>query len=121
MSQPQSTPRIPTGFWGQIDHQLHRIHTERPETFDGVRAILLDLAYDDIVVEVHRNEPRPFDADSAFFAGSGGDATLRRALYEAGWFSVASEAMYYYVMESQTNGELLTYIEGDVVRGRRMG
>lgn len=110
---------IPGGFWPQIDHQLERITAERPDTFDGVRDILLDLGYDEVVLEIHRNGPRPFNLDSAFFAGSGGDATLRNALEAADWWVLESQAPYYYSMIHRGTGQTLTYIEGDVVRGDR--
>lgn len=108
---------IPEDFWPQIDHQLERIATEKPDTFEAVRDLLLDLNYDQIVVEVHRNGPRPFDLDSAFFAGSGGDATLLDTLERAGWQTVAFAASYHYAMTHPVTGETLTYIEGDVLRG----
>lgn len=111
---------IPSGFWPQIDHQLARIATEKPDTFEGVRAVLLDQAYDEIVAEVHRNGTRRFDLDSAFFAGSGGDATLDDALEHAGWQMVGFTASYYYIMTHPHTGEALTYIEGDVERGQRV-
>lgn len=114
------TAQIPTDFWAQIDHQVARIINEQPNTFDAVRTILLDLTYDQIVIEVHRNGPRPFDIDSAFFAGSGGDTSLASALFAAGWRTTAADASYYYAMTHPQTGEALTYIEGDVVRGDRL-
>ncbi|WP_181273620.1 hypothetical protein [Brevibacterium oceani] len=116
-TRSHSTPEIPEGFWGQIDHQLDRIEHERPTTFDEVRTLLLDLEYEQIVLDVHRNFPRAFDLDSAFFAGSGGDRQLRQALHAAGWRTTESRASYYYTMRHRDTGEELTYIEGDVVRG----
>lgn len=112
---------IPATFWQQIGHQLDRIATEAPDTFDKVRAILLDPAYDQIVKDVNRNFRITFGPDAAFFAGSGGDRTLFHALYRAGWSVITMEASYYYVMRHETTGEALTYIEGDVVRGDQIG
>lgn len=114
------TTQIPTGFWAQIDHQVARIINEQPNTFDAVRAILLDLSYNQIVAEVLRNGPRPFDLDSAFFAGSGGDTALASALFAAGWRTTAADASYYYAMTHPETDEVLTYIEGDVVRDNRL-
>lgn len=111
---------VPNGFWPQIDHQLQRIRTEKPGTFDGVRAVLLDPAYGDVATEVHRNGPRSFDTDSAFFAGSGGDPQLSDALEQASWQRVNFTASYHYVMSHPATGEVLTYIEGDVLRGNHM-
>lgn len=112
-----TSPEIPGGFWPQIDHQLTRIASQSPDTFDGVREILLDPAYDDIVADVNLNGQRTFDSDSAFFAGSGGDATLAGALHCAGWRIISSGASYYYTMAHPDTNETLMYIEGDVVRG----
>lgn len=106
---------IPSGFWQQIAHQLERIQTEKPDTFDTLRAILLDPAYTDITAEINRNGEHTFSKNAAFFAGSGGDATL--SLETIGWHLVSYEALYYYSVKHVRTGETLTYIEGDVLRG----
>lgn len=109
---------VPQGFWPQIDHQLERIIREKPSSFDAVRKILLDPVYDDITRNVSLNGVRAFDEDSAFFDGSGGDATLLRALLFAGWVVIDQRAGYHYVVRhSLVRGEELTYTEGDVQRG----
>lgn len=115
-----TTAEIPTNFWGQIEHQLTMIITEPAETFDAVRRVLLDPDYDQVQKDIHLNEPRTFDADSAFFAGSGGEESLQEALYDAGWGLVTAKASYYYAMRHPTTGETLTYLEGDVERGDRI-
>lgn len=115
-----ATAPIPSGFWAQIDHQLARIAEQKPGTFDAVRQILLDDAYDQVVTENNRNGVRHFDDDSAFFAGSGGDATLFGALLDAGWRVTAYDADYFYVLAHELTGEVLTYIEGDVERGNQL-
>jgi hypothetical protein len=104
-------------FWEQIDHQLDRIVSDRPDTFDGVRAILLDTRYDEIQRDRNLNGLREFNPDAAFFAGSGGEATLRDSLRDAGWVVTWSKASYCYGMRHHATGETLTYIEGDVLRG----
>lgn len=114
-----SARTIPNGFWPQIDDQLARISTAPVDTFDAVREILLDPRYDQIVTENDRNAKRVFDADSAFFAGSGGDAQLKSALTRGQWRIVRFSSSYYYVMRSIL-GETLTYCEGDVLRGDHM-
>lgn len=58
-----------------------------------------------------------FTADQAFFAGSGGDRSLSLALSRAGWLATWAEASYYWIITHRTTGEVLTYIEGDVLRG----
>lgn len=52
----------------------------------------------------------------AFFPGSGGDRQLLDDLKEAGFKVAWMEAPYYYVARD-VDGNLLTYIEGDVYRG----
>jgi hypothetical protein len=98
---------MPQGFWPQITHQLERIVEEKPSTFEQIREILNDPAYTAI-------SERPA-GDSAFFAGSGGDATLYEALRLAGWQVGRYQATYHYVMSNNLTGEEITYIEGDVV------
>ncbi|MFI9629274.1 hypothetical protein [Streptomyces sp. NPDC052042] len=120
MHETPAKSTVPTGFWPQISHQLDRIRTTHPSTFDEVRAILLDPAYTEIVAEMNRNGARSFDADSAFFAGSGGDKTLAEALRAAGWVKVIWRAPYHYAMQHIITAELLTYTEGDVQRGRQI-
>lgn len=114
------TPAIPADFWGQVEHQLARITAEKPDTFAALREVLLDSAYGAIVQENNRNGVRSFDTNSAFFAGSGGDATLAAALQSAGWELLRHEAPYYYVRQNTRTGEVLTYTEGDVVAGNQM-
>lgn len=87
------------GFWEGIDAQLDEIAVSGA-TFDAVRAVLGGGE----------------DANSAFFGGSGGDRTLQSALRRAGWVFVKGDAIYY-VMQHEESGELLTYVEGDVLRG----
>lgn len=84
-------------FWARIDAQLAQLRTARTA--------------DDVV--------RALDAPSsgdAFFAGSGGDDTVMDALAAAGWRATWAEADYYYVMTAP-DGDMITYIEGDVYRG----
>lgn len=116
-----TTATAPTDFWGQILHQLKRIETEKPDTFDAVRAILLDSVYTAVTQDINRNWVRVFDADHAFFAGSGGDDTLLDALWEAGWQLAWHEASYHFAMTHPRNGESLVYIEGDLKRDDNTG
>lgn len=88
------------GFWAEIDQQVAALRSAR--TVDEVREIL----------------------GAWFFAGSGGDDQLPEVLiYEAGWRTVWWEAVYYCCLEAPeaaADGErFLTYIEGDVYRGRQ--
>lgn len=110
-------PPIPADFWGQIDHQLERIKVEKPDDFTEVRTILLDPAYTEVQREIHRNGARAFSIDRAFFAGSGGDATIASALQAAGWELLRYQAPYYYARQNTRTGHVLTYIEGDLVAG----
>ncbi len=110
----------PPSFWGQIDHQLTRIRTEVADTFEKVRAILLDPAYTFVNSPESHEYSRKFDDKSAFFAGSGGDAQLLYALEDAGWRIDRYQAEYYYTAKNRTSGETLTYVEGDVYAGDQM-
>lgn len=120
LSRRPNRPVIPTGFWPQITHQLAAIVYHRPTTFEGVRRILLDPLYDDITAERNRNGVRHFGPDAAFFAGSGGDETLMRALADAGWQIGTEKASYWYTMTHPATGETLTYTEGDIELGDRI-
>ena len=86
-------------FWDAIDAQLDGIEAAKPDTFDGVRDALGG------------------EGNAAFFGGSGGDRTLFGALAVAGWTRTWAEAGYFYAARHRETGELLTYIEGDVLRG----
>lgn len=120
MTEISTQPPVPADFWAQINHQLSPITNAQASTFDEIRTVLLDPVYDEVTANVHRNFERKFDADSAFFAGSGGEATLAGALRAAGWKVTEDEASYYYAMVHVDTGEKLTYIEGDVVRGDQL-
>lgn len=108
---------IPKGFWQQIDHQLDRLGTQRPETFAALRDILLDPAYTAIVHDRNRYGVVTFDTNSAFFSGSGGDNGLADILINCDWRMTDYRAEYYYVMTHKYTKESFTYIEGDVKRG----
>lgn len=57
-------------------------------------------------------------AAEGFFAGSGGDDTVRESLETAGWVLAWSRAWYWYAMQAP-DGSMVTYIEGDIYRGDR--
>lgn len=100
-------------YWGGIKDGLAQIGTEKPQTFDEVKAIL-DFMPGSAPMD---GEDSMVDGE-AFFGGSGGDDTLSDALKQAGWRYVWSEAAYWWAMRSPA-GEILTYVEGDVYRGDR--
>jgi len=52
----------------------------------------------------------------AFFAGSGGDGSLRDALYDAGWSLNWGRAAYWWSMRAP-DGSSVTYVEGDIYEG----
>jgi len=78
----------------------------------------------DDVVRILSHECNPYDDPSmaggcdGFFAGSGGDETVRQALGDAGW-AFERGNRYYYVMRSP-GGDYVTYCEGDIYLGDRM-
>ena len=94
-------------FWATIDAQLQEASTAG--TADDVLRIFATA----------RNpygDPHISGAPG-FFAGSGGDATLRGALSEAGWRLAWSKASYHYAMTAP-DGSSITYVEGDLYPGR---
>lgn len=91
---------MPDTFWAKIDAQLGELRTAK--TAADVLRIL--------AVRDH-NSP-------AFFAGSGGDATVDDALSGAGWRYVWSEANYHWAMRAPDGSEI-TYVEGDIYPGSR--
>lgn len=106
--------QIPTGFWKQIDHQLSRIRTERVTTFAGLREILLDPAYDEVLAYTQQNGTQTWTQRQAFFAGSGGDDTLFDALLDVGWMATRFVADYDYTALHPGTGQVLRYTEGDL-------
>jgi hypothetical protein len=93
------------GFWAAVEAQLAELRTATSA---------------DDVLRILAPEHNPYGADSAsgegFFAGSGGDDSMQEALEAAGWHLTWAEASYYYVIQAP-NGDLITYVEGDVYRG----
>lgn len=69
------------------------------------------------VAEILCAERNPYGHETitaqGFFAGGGGDDTVRDALRQAGWRTVWAEASYYYAMRAP-DGSVITYIEGDI-------
>ena len=57
--------------------------------------------------------------EKAFFAGSGGDGTVFDALRDAGWATETYEASYYWCLKAP-NGDLISYVEGDVYVGNML-
>lgn len=94
-------------FWATADTCLDEL--ENAKTADAVIDTL----------NKHFPPGESMDANaSAFFPASGGDRQLMDSLFVAGWTLAWSQAPYFYVVRNG-NGELLTYIEGDVYRGDR--
>ncbi|MFB7836000.1 hypothetical protein [Streptomyces sp. NPDC056056] len=88
-------------FWAAIAEQLQELRTAK--TADDVLRIL------------------PSDGDApGFFAGSGGDDTVSDVLHTAGWKQVWAESSIYYTMRAP-DGSMITYIEGDIFPGDRLG
>jgi hypothetical protein len=87
-------------FWAAIETQLDELRTA--VTADDVLRILTVA-------------PGTSSGDG-FFAGGGGDGTVLESLTDAGWVLVWMEAPYYWVAQAP-NGDLITYVEGDIYRG----
>ena len=94
-------------FWDTVNDSLDTLEREKPDTARGV----IDLL----------NEYHPRSAGDAFFPGSGGDRQLLESLQAAGWEVYWSEASYFYTVRHESTWEVLTYIEGDVYKGARVG
>lgn len=94
-------------FWDVIKEQLTELRSAK--TADDVMRIL----------SLERNPYGPdWDgaAGNAFFAGGGGDDRVYESLQDAGWHMLWYEAHYHYAMRAP-NGDIITYVEGDVYRG----
>lgn len=89
------------GFWAEIDAQLDALRTA--QTAADVFAILGQSSAQD-------------GRAAAFFAGGGGDVLPDEPLMEAGWRFVAHQAPYYWCMRAP-NGDVISYVEGDVYAG----
>jgi hypothetical protein len=93
-----------TAFWATIDQQL-----EEATAAAGAADVLR-------IFSAGRNPYGPGHSAGPFFAGSGGDKTLRAALSAAGWSLAWSKASYYYAMRAP-DGSTITYVEGDLYPG----
>ncbi|WP_179476254.1 hypothetical protein [Mycolicibacterium vinylchloridicum] len=96
-------------FWANVDAALDRC---------AAAATVADI----ITILNEHFEPEGGNVD-AFFGGSGGDTQLLDKLYwerrNRTWQIVRYDAPYYWCL-ADINGDLLTYIEGDVYRGNTM-
>lgn len=90
-------------FWAHIEDQLQQL-TEA-KTADDVMRILPPV-----------DEFGQKTACEGWFGGGGGDVRPNTPLRKAGWKVVWAEANYYWVMQAP-NGDLITYVEGDIERG----
>ncbi|MFG3176569.1 hypothetical protein ACGFZC_16095 [[Kitasatospora] papulosa] len=102
---------MPDQFWTAITQQLKELESAKNA---------------DDVIRILSPERNPYGPDwdgqdgaaSGFFAGSGGDGTVRGSLFTAGWNDVWLIAPYYYAIQAP-DGSMITYIEGDIYRGNR--
>jgi hypothetical protein len=95
-----------TGFWAVIDNQLEQART---------------AASADDVLRIFATAGNPYgdphiSGAPGFFAGSGGDGSLKDSLYAAGWTPVWTEASYHWAMRAP-DGSGITYVEGDLFPG----
>ncbi|ANZ13333.1 hypothetical protein ACH4YO_40665 [Streptomyces noursei] len=98
-------------FWAVIKDQLKELESATSA---------------DDVIRILSPDRNPYGPDwdgmdgaaEGFFAGSGGDGRVTESLDEAGWTTVWFKAHYYWAMRAP-NGDVITYIEGDIYRGNR--
>lgn len=88
------------GFWEAIDEQMARCREAK--------------TVDDVMTACPA-EPGT-SVGEGWFGGSGGDEQLADALSDAGWSFTRFAADYYWVARD-TEGNLLSYTEGDLSRG----
>ena len=88
-------------YWKLYQLTLDRIEEHKPQTFDGVKAIL--------------DQFKPPSSGEAFFPG-GADETLGDSLSKAGWHIEWREGDYLWLGTSKM-GEQISYVEGDLYRG----
>lgn len=100
---------MPDPFWTHIAEQYEALKSAR--TVDEVLTICPPvMSYGSKT------------AEDGFWEGGGGDLNVFDALLEAGWRCVRYVASYYWVMRAPAGRPLLlTYIEGDLCRGDRIG
>ena len=99
-------------FWAVIADQLKELESAKSA---------------DDVIRILGPDRNPYGPDwdgmdgvaEGFFAGSGGDGTVRDALIKAGWKMAGRAAWYHYAMRAP-DGSMVTYIEGDIYRGDRL-
>jgi hypothetical protein len=96
-------------FWETVAEQLTELSTAQNA---------------DDVLRILGPDRNPYGPDwdgmdgQGFFAGSGGDGTVRESLERAGWELKWSRAGYWWAMQAP-DGTVVTYIEGDIYRGNR--
>lgn len=99
-------------FWAAVAQQLEELRSAK--SADDVLRILSPER--NPYVTVLGREPSA-SAD-AFFAGSGGEDNVETALRDTGWQFVWMRAGYWWAMRAP-NGDVITYVEGDIYRGDR--
>lgn len=94
------------GFWAVIQTQLAELRV---------------AASAEDVFRILSHERNPYQGGACggakgFFAGSGGDVTVREVLLEAGWTVECGPSAIFYAMRSP-KGDVITYCEGDIYSG----
>lgn len=94
-------------FWAVVDAQLTELR--------GAKSA-------DDVLRILSHERNPYGEESStadgFFAGGGGDGSVLESLTDAGWEIRWQKAGYYWAATAP-NGDVITYVEGDIYRGDR--
>lgn len=93
-------------FWAEQDRKLAELRSAKSA---------------DDVFRICPPERGTSDAGAeGFFGGGGGDGAVITSLRAAGWKTVWAEAWYYWAAQAP-NGDIVTYVEGDIYRGDRKG
>jgi hypothetical protein len=90
-------------FWAGYDATLARVRAERPDTLEGLAAIL--------------NAFESPSSGTAFF-GNNADDHLEDALESAGWHVRMIDGDYLWNASHPVTGAEIHYVEGDVYPGR---
>jgi hypothetical protein len=104
--EPNMTTKQADSFWDEIDRQIEELKSAKSAA--------------DVARILGAGEPGVAAGGTiAFFAGGGGDANPYYSLVDAGWRTLAYDAEYYWSMQAP-NGDVISYVEGDIYSGNQL-